>query len=115
MSTTCSDDVSELLLYEFIFTMWIHLHNGSISIHSTWQLLVSIHIHVIFPNVSWSVMVPNPVCRSSRSRDSTCLLCELSADHHNMKVVELYSGGFYFKSIEDRKKTVCELRQHSMI
>lgn len=60
MSTTCSDDVSELLLYGFISTMWIHLHNGSISIHSTWQLLVSIHIHAIFPNVSWSVMVPNP-------------------------------------------------------
>ena len=61
MSTTCPDDVSGLLLYGFISTMWIHLHNGSISIHSTWQLLVSIHIHAIFPNVSWSVMVPNPV------------------------------------------------------
>ena len=33
---------------------------GSISTHDTWQLLVSIYIHAIVPNVSWSVVVPNP-------------------------------------------------------
>ena len=46
--------------------MWIYFHNVdmdpyvAISTHSTRQLLVSIHIHAIFLNVSWSVVVPNP-------------------------------------------------------
>jgi hypothetical protein len=34
----------------------------SIGPHSTSKLLVSIHIHAIFTNVSWSVVDLNPEC-----------------------------------------------------
>jgi hypothetical protein len=58
--TTCPNYVSGLLLRGFVSTNVDMDPYGSISTHSTWQLLVSIHFHAIFPNVSWSVVVPNP-------------------------------------------------------
>src|SRR5216117_1228919 len=107
MSTTCSDDVSELLLYGFISTMWIHLHNGSISIHSTWQLLVSIHIHAIFPNVSWSVMVPNPDRNDRKSTTGYIFFANngaISWTSHRQTTVALSTMEAEYMSLSDSSR-----------
>lgn len=36
---------------EIFATLWIHIHNGYISIHTTAVILVIIHIHYTSPDV----------------------------------------------------------------
>ena len=45
---------------EILSTLWIHIHNGYISIHTTVVILVIIHINSISSDVSWSVVALNP-------------------------------------------------------